>query len=173
MLKLTDEILHEKMEDFDFNNPPMDPVELKQQLVDVMLANNGIGLSANQIGLPYRVFVMRYDAKDHVACFNPKIANVIEEKEYLMEEGCLSYPHLFLKIKRPGTIRVRFTDENGETKSHTVSGLTSRVFQHELDHMNGIDFRERAHKYHLVKAKKKQKTLEKRQKRLTEQGIVI
>jgi peptide deformylase len=99
-----------------------------------------------------------------VCCFNPEI---IEESEeiILMEEGCLSYPGLFVKIKRPKTIKVKFADHTGEYKTETFDGITARCFLHELDHMNGINFLQRANSIHrkqaLKKMKKNQKWLKK------------
>ncbi len=129
-------ILDEVMPEFDFSNPPTDPVFLASQLVETCIYHKGLGLSANQCGLRYRVFVMGA-GNDYVAHFNPKIVSVSEEKAH-MEEGCLSYPLLFIHITRPESITVEYQDFNGEKKTATYSGITARCFQHELDHMNGI-----------------------------------
>ena len=78
-----------------------------------------------------------------MVCFNPRIVKSYAE-EVEMEEGCLSYPDLFLKIKRPDKIVVKYEDENKKTHKMKLEGLASRVFQHEYDHMEGIDFTQRS-----------------------------
>lgn len=148
----TDQILYTKTERFDFSNPPIDPSELAHILAQTMIANNGIGLAAPQIGLPYRAFVLT--GKPIMCCFNPIIVDTSSEQIYL-EEGCLSFPNLIVKIKRPKIIRARYTMPNGETVTNKFIGMTARTFQHELDHLNGVVFTQRANSYHLEKARKK------------------
>lgn len=148
----TDQILYTKTERFDFSNPPIDPSELAHILAQTMIANNGIGLAAPQIGLPYRAFVLT--GKPILCCFNPIIVDTSSEQIYL-EEGCLSFPNLIVKIKRPKIIRARYTMPNGETVTNKFIGMTARTFQHELDHLNGVVFTQRANSYHLEKARKK------------------
>lgn len=148
-------ILRQELEPFDFLNPPMNPVELANDLIETMNHHNGMGLSANQVGLPYRVFVMR-SAPEAIVCFNPRLIDTSSENVQL-EEGCLSYPHLFVPIKRPKLIKVRYTSYDGTTTTKKFDGMTSRCFQHELDHLNGTIFTKRANLYHLEKAKKFQK----------------
>lgn len=150
----TDQILYTKTERFDFSNPPIDPSELAHILAQTMIANNGIGLAAPQIGLPYRAFVLT--GKPILCCFNPIIVDTSSEQIYL-EEGCLSFPGLIVKIKRPKMIRARYTMPNGETVTNKFIGMTARTFQHELDHLNGIVFTRRANSYHLEQAKKKRR----------------
>ena len=129
--------------------------EIVESLIETMKHFGGIGLSANQVGLPYRVFVMG-DNEHYINCFNPKI--VVESEDVVtIEEGCLTYPGLFVKIRRPDWIEVEFEDENGEKHSDTFEGLMCRVFQHEMDHMDGIDFTSRAKRMDLNIAKRKLK----------------
>lgn len=118
-----------------------------------MYDNNGIGLAANQVGIPYRIFAMRGYPENFV-CVNPRIVN-FSSQEIALEEGCLSFPNLVVKIKRPKEIRVRFQTPNGETITRMFDGMTARVFQHELDHLNGIIFYKRANRFHREKALKK------------------
>jgi peptide deformylase len=125
-----------KLPDFDFANPPVDPSEFASSLVETCKKYNGLGLSANQCGYNYRVFVMG-SGEEYVAFFNPKIISVSEETTR-MEEGCLSYMDLFLNIERPSIIEVEYQDFTGATKTAKFAGITARCFQHELDHMNGI-----------------------------------
>ena len=139
---------------FDFDNPPMNPGELAYNLVKEMRDFNGIGLAANQIGYPWRVFAMRSDP--NMVCFNPKIVMPSDEMVTL-EEGCLSFPGLFVKVKRHKHVRVRFQIANGEMCTEMYTGMAARVFQHEMDHLDGILFYDLANKYHRDLAFKKQK----------------
>jgi peptide deformylase len=134
---------------FDFSNPPTDPIQLAKDLTETMIANQGIGLSANQVGLPYRVFVLTGETV--YACFNPRIVDFSPEQIY-WQEGCLSYPGLIVKIKRPRSVKVRFTMPNGVTETMKFEGLTARCFQHELDHLNGICYIDQANPIHKEKA---------------------
>lgn len=146
------DLLTTKIEPFDFSNPPVDPIQLATDLTETMIAKNGIGLAANQCGLPYRVFAIR--SNPVFVCFNPRIVDASEEKIYL-EEGCLTYPNYYVKIKRSKKIKVRFTLPNGHTETRIFDGITARIFQHELDHLNGIHFMTRATLYHRQQAEKK------------------
>ena len=158
----SDPILKQVLPRFDFNNPPMDPHELAHILAQTMIKNDGMGLAANQIGLPHRVFVVMADPI--ICCFNPRIVDVSDDT-ILMEEGCLSHPGLFVKIKRPQVIRIRYTRPDGETVTEQYQDLTARVMQHELDHLDGICHLSRANSYHLEQAKKTKKLLARKQKR--------
>ena len=137
--------------------------QIQQDLVDTMRAKNGIGLSANQIGIGARVFTMYADVKkkDIIVCFNPKIVTVSEE-QVLMEEGCLSYPGIWLKVRRPEGIEVTYEDAKGELHEKAMFGLEARVFQHEMDHMEGTDFTKRVSKLKLDRAKKRLRKVQKR-----------
>jgi peptide deformylase len=150
-----DPILKTKCEEFDFINPPFDPIEFSKDLIKFMYDNNGLGLAANQVGVPYRIFAMR-GAPENFVCFNPKIV-LPSSEQVILEEGCLTYPGLLVKIKRSQHIKVRFRTPNGETLTKTFTGMTARIFQHELDHLNGIEFFSRANKYHREQAFKKWK----------------
>jgi len=134
----------------------IDRKKLKDDLIESMEEHGGIGLSANQCGIMERVFVMYTDFKKReVACFfNPKITYESNEQDY-MDEGCLSYPGLWLKIKRPIWIEVEYEDENGEQIKNKFKDLEARVFQHEYDHMEGTDFTKKVSRLRLDMAKKK------------------
>ena len=155
------EILYKKIDNFDFTNPPIDPVYLGNSLLATMIKHEGMGLSANQCGLPYRVFVMRNEM--HPIIFNPKIIDMTTE-EVLLDEGCLSYPFLFVPIKRPKSIKVRFTDALGNTTTEKYTGITARCFLHEYDHLEGINFTQRASKFHIQRAKRNQEKIKRRMK---------
>ena len=153
LVKHDDPILTRVCESFNFSNPPFDPVEFAQDLVKHMYDWNGIGLAANQVGVPYRVFAMRGSPENFV-CYNPKIVQP-SEQEIILEEGCLTFPGLNVKIKRPQHVRVRFTTPMGETITRQFTGMTARIFQHELDHLDGIIFYNKANRVHRDKALEK------------------
>lgn len=155
-------LLHKELDDFDFKNPPANPVELVNDMIETMKHNKGIGLSANQCGLPYRVFVLW--SAEPLACFNPRVID--QKNEFVaLDEGCLSYPHLYLKIKRPSAVKVRYQDAFGETHTTTFTGMTARGFLHEMDHLDGIAFTKRASSVHLNRALNQRKQLERQLKR--------
>lgn len=156
-------LLRQRMEPFDFKNPLTDPVQLAIDLTETMIYNKGLGLSANQIGLPYRVFAI--NANPVYVCFNPIIVDETLTNIILLDEGCLSFPNLFVKIKRPRTIKTRFSTPNGDVHTQKFDGMTSRCFQHELDHLNGIVYTARASRYHIEKGMNKKKQLDRLEKR--------
>ena len=113
-----------------------------------------LGMVLNQVGLPLKMFVL--DGEPAYAIFNPRITYFGEE-EILLEEGCLSYPGLSLKIRRPRFIRARFQDPYGDYVTKQFDGITARVFQHEFDHINGVDFTQKVSKLKRDMAIKKWK----------------
>ena len=135
------QLFHHRIQSCSYN---LDRHHLSKILIDNMIHHNGIGISANQIGIWERAFAMVRDLEHQeiMVCFNPRIIKSYTE-EVEMEEGCLSYPELFLKIKRPDKIVVKYEDENKKIHKIKLQGLASRVFQHEYDHMEGIDFTQR------------------------------
>ena len=157
IIKGDNPILTTHIPEFDFENPLENPFEIAMELMKTMNENNGIGLAANQIGKAHRVFVMRGHPENFV-CFNPRIVYMSEE-EIVLEEGCLSYPNLLIKIKRPKNIRVRFQTPSGFIDTKVFDGLTARIFQHELDHLNGILFHKRASRIRREQAFKKMEKL--------------
>ena len=165
ILKLTDEILREPTQRFDFSNPPMDPTELFKNLRDTMIANNGLGLAANQVGIPYNVFVIgNPHIKDSVfSVFNPTIVDY-SDAITLGEEGCLSFPNLFTKVKRSNIIKARFSGHDGKVDTIKFDGFTARAFQHEYDHLQGEVFTQKTSKFHLDRAKHNKKKLDRMSK---------
>ena len=135
------QLFHHRVQSCSYN---LDRHHLSRVLIDNMIHHNGIGISANQIGIWERAFAMVRDLENNevMVCFNPRIVKSYAE-EVEMEEGCLSYPDLFLKIKRPDKIVVKYEDEDKKNHKIKLQGLASRVFQHEYDHMEGIDFTQR------------------------------
>ena len=158
----SDPLLYKELDTFDFTNPPCDPIELANNLIETMTKHQGLGLSANQCGLPYRVFVLWSETP--LVCFNPRVVDQTSEF-VLLDEGCLTFPNLFIKVKRPKAIKVRFQDARGETHTERFIGMTARSFLHEMDHLDGILFHKRASGPHLSRALNQQKVLERRLKR--------
>jgi len=154
LLEAKHPLVHTKMPEFD-NSEDFNRKEFSDDMVETMKHWGGIGLSANQVGFPYRMFIMG-DHKDFISCWNPQILSEAEF-EIPIDEGCLTYPGLFVKIYRPEDIYVQFEDDNKSIHNDTFKGLMCRIFQHEMDHMNGIDFTRRAKKIHLDMAKRKAK----------------
>ena len=144
--------------------------ELKSDLIETMKEHGGIGLSAKQVGLMERVFVFYEDFKTRtpVACFNPKVIETSEETTW-DKEGCLTWPGLWLNIKRPVWVEVEFEDENGELKKEKYSNLEARVFLHEYDHMEGLDFTSHVSKLKLDMAIKRRNKQRKKAERLRNQ----
>ena len=138
------DILKERMPEFDFSNPSEDPVQLEKDMIETMFANGGIGLSANQVGKRGRMFVMgnKEDPESAQGFFNPHIIATTERLSE-MDEGCLSFPGIYAKIKRPNGVMVRWQTSSGETKEGEFYGYACRCFLHEFDHLEGITYRDR------------------------------
>lgn len=132
-----DPILKEVMPDFVFESGDTTAMHVATLLGEAMLAYNGIGLAAPQIGEHIRAFAVRTDPV--MVCFNPRIVDVSQE-EIVMDEGCLSFPGAILKINRARHIRMRYQNPLGETMTDKFTGMTARIILHELDHLNGIVF---------------------------------
>src|SRR6056300_1183325 len=144
----------ELLEKFGFK----DRIELSDKMFETMEKYHGLGLTANQVGLPLNVFVLGGHPKIEnglkMTCFNPMIISSSEEK-VVMKEGCLTFPFVFLSITRPRKVTVKYEDENGDLKEGHLDGMISRIFQHEYDHMLGRVFTEYASKMKLDLAYKK------------------
>ena len=148
---------------------PFDDVLLKefgfkdrQDLVDDMFScmrkYGGIGLTCNQVGLPFNMFVLGDNLQIEnglkMACFNPMIMSVSDET-VMMKEGCLTFPWLFLSIVRPRKCVAKFTDEKGDLKEAHLDGIMSRIYQHEYDHTIGRNFTEKVSKMKLEMGRKR------------------
>lgn len=127
-----------------------DIVRLVDDLTDSMPKPGGAGLSANQIGILKRVFVFD-DEGEITACINPRIISASEEMAEELE-GCLSLPGAIVPVKRHVTLELEFTDLGGETKCVHAEGWLARVFQHELDHLEGILILDRTDRESRVEA---------------------
>lgn len=153
LVKEDDIILRQVAEPWDFTVEG-DPTLLVKNMTKLMFERNGIGLAAPQCGISKRIFIMGNQDKLY-ACINPEI---IEGDKTIMDtEGCLSFPDLWLKVKRFDTIKVRYQNAFAETIETTFNGLIARVFQHERDHLDGICFDTRVGKLSLDMAKNRRK----------------
>ena len=153
-----DEFLDKKVNNVDLSSPGFDPKELKKQMVDLMLASKGIGLSANQIGLNAQVFVMGENTDNAIMCINPEVLQHTEET-VIDTEGCLSFPNVYVKVKRPKEILVKYYDENLKEISTKVIGYSAKCFLHEWDHLQGVTFKDRVSKLKWDIAKKKSRKI--------------
>ena len=163
------ELLYNETEQFDFNDPPQDPWELAEDMIKFMREHKGYGLAANQVGLPYRMFVT--EGEPAFAVFNPRIT-YRSPNDNRLDEGCLSFPNLILNIKRPASIRVRFQDPNGDFNVKQFAGMSARIFQHEFDHLEGVDFTTHVSKLKYKMAVKKMQKMAKRgQIRVVNYGV--
>jgi len=149
-----DEFLSKQVKAVDLENPGFDPVELKKEMTELMLASNGIGLSANQVGLDAQVFVMGDSVENSTICINPTVLQYTQETVDDIE-GCLSFPNIYVKIKRPKEILAEWYDENLEKQTVKIEGYSAKCYLHELDHLLGITFKDRASKLKWNMATKK------------------
>lgn len=120
--------------------------ELLRTMRAAMTAASGVGLAANQVGLNISVFVALVHNKFY-AVFNPVIAEISEEYE-LLDEGCLSVPETYGPTPRAVSVTLTGADRNGRGLKIKARGLLSKVFQHEVDHLNGVLFIDKAAQLH-------------------------
>ena len=144
----------ELLEKFGFK----DRKELSDKMFETMNKYHGLGLTANQVGLPLNVFVLGGHPKIEnglkMTCFNPMIISSSEET-VVMKEGCLTFPFVFLSITRPRKVTLKYEDENGDLQEANLDGMISRIVQHEYDHILGKNFTDYASKMKLDRAFKK------------------
>ena len=148
-----------------------DRKELADNMFETMVKYGGIGLTCNQVGLPYNMFVLgghpQIENGAKMACFNPKI--IEQSKETIrLKEGCLTFPFIFLDIERPKAVKVEYENEQGEKVERMLEGYMSRIYQHEYDHVLGRNFTERASKFKLERAREKARKLIKTRRKLAQ-----
>lgn len=121
-------------------------IELVTNMIESMVAYNGIGLAAPQVGRRLRVFVFRdetllpngeYELSAPKVAINPILSNPSEELE-TQQEGCLSIPGIFATVTRPLRITIEYLNLQGETVIEHLEGHRARVVMHENDHLNGV-----------------------------------
>ena len=137
----THPILHERVKPC---SKDLDRSEMSRILKENMMHYEGVGLSANQIGISERVFIMmlNMETEETITCFNPRIIKRYDDNVWC-EEGCLSFPDEIINVKRPDRIIVKYEDEDKKDHKIKLSGMAARVFLHEFDHLEGIVFTER------------------------------
>lgn len=116
--------------------------ELAKKMRRIMREAAGVGLAAPQIGVPLAIFVAEVNKKFY-ALVNPEIIKTSQEKD-AMEEGCLSLPGFYGPVERPAKITITALDLKGKRVKIKAWGLLARVFQHEIDHLNGTLFVDKA-----------------------------
>jgi peptide deformylase len=150
-----DPILKQQAIDWDFETD-QDAEQIESEMISLMKTFKGIGLAANQVGLLRRVFTIQLKDREPFAMFNPKVtsqSSTIQDTE----EGCLSFPDLWLGVKRPQSIEAEYLDKTGKQCTITLTGTDARCFLHELDHLDGIVFTEKVSQMKLMLARKKQR----------------
>lgn len=154
--------LRKVVADFDFNQ--MDANKMKKDFVATMKNFPSFGLSAPQVGIDARFFVMLHD-EDFQCVINPEITKIseIEEKG---REGCLSDMYMMADVYRPKWVMIKFQDENNETKELTFNDLSARIFLHEFDHLKGVLFTDKVKPVALKLAREKQTKFAKKVKKL-------
>lgn len=157
----TDPVLREQTLSFEFDQNIVDTEQLVSEMTKTMQTYHGIGLAGPQVNVSLAVFTMGWDDK-FTAFFNPKIINTSNDLVNF-DEGCLSFPGLVLRIARPSEVEVEYQNAKGDTVNDRLTGLEARVFQHELDHLNGICFDKKVSRLKLEMAKKR---LEKMKRKL-------
>lgn len=153
LIKSPDPILTQTAEHWDFEKDQNAPA-LEIDMVQLMVVSQGRGLAANQVGLLKRVFAIHLTGRVPFCMFNPSILQG-DNNMVIGEEGCLSFPDLFLKVPRHNNITVRYVDRQNKECIIELTGIDSRCFQHELDHLDGVCFIDNISPLKLSLAKKK------------------
>ena len=170
----SDPALREVCVPFDFSEDRAldDARVLADILRYTIITMKSIGISAPQVGFNSRVIAAGNpdDINSIIVAFNPVIIDAYGD-DVKYEEGCLSFRGLYLNIKRKANIRVRYTMQDGTTDTIKMSGLTSRVFQHEIDHLNGVLFVDRVNSFELQRGRKKQKQLLRKMKSMAKDKV--
>ncbi len=134
--------------------------KFENDFIDLMIAEKGMGLAANQIGITKRFFAIGHSSfdtfKNHAIIWNPQVINFSEDK-VIDVEGCLSFKGIWLKVERPSIVEVKYETTQGKTKFAKLTGMESKCFQHECDHLEGITFNKRVSKLRWEMANKKSK----------------
>ena len=165
-----DKILKEPCEEVDFEKiPGADVAFAAMSLMESVKHYDGLGLSANQVGVKLRMFAIQMLDEGKCYCLiNPKVIAVSDEMQRI-NEGCLSFPGLFLSIERPNWVEMEFQAANGEVMQKRFEGIYATCALHELDHLNGKLYTELVPKTKLQIAMGKRKQNLKKVKRLKEQ----
>jgi|TARA_B110000908_G_C10153500_1_gene402520 peptide deformylase len=154
-----DPILSKVLADVDIENPGFDIKETATRMKVLMNSQKGLGLSACQVGLDYKMFIMGQEA--NVAVFiNPEVVSVSVEEE-IDVEGCLSFPDMFVKIPRPTTVEAKWFDEDLQPQAKEFTGYAARCFLHEFDHLYGVVYKQKVSRLKWERAEKKKVKIQK------------
>jgi peptide deformylase len=125
-----------------------------RQMFEIMYAEQGVGLAANQVALPYRLFIVntegRPDSGEELVFINPQLSK--PRGTAVQEEGCLSLPGVRMDVRRPATVRVKAYSLSGEVINADLDGFLARVVQHEFDHIEGRLFTDRLSEASAIEA---------------------
>ena len=163
LIKHPNAVLKQQAVDWDFA-VDQGAADLEIDMVKLMIDSKGIGLAANQVGLLKRVFAIHLQNQVPFCMFNPRIVVSSDNEIEDSEEGCLSFPGLFLKVKRYSSITAEYFDRQGKKCIIELEGIDARCFLHELDHLNGVCFTDKLSPLKLAMAIKKQRKLNGRTK---------
>lgn len=155
VLLYPNETLEQVAEEFNIENNDVNLDELKKEMWDLLKASRGLGLSANQVGLPHRLFIMLNSCTNQVSdmemmAINPVILET-RKGDVSMWETDLSYPGVTVEIVRPTEVRAQWTTQNNKLREEWLFGYAGRAFQQKLDQLNGISMRD-----HCIPAKWKE-----------------
>tara|TARA_Y100000389_G_scaffold151358_1_gene151104 strand:- start:3546 stop:4106 length:561 start_codon:yes stop_codon:yes gene_type:complete len=160
-----DPILTRELQDVDMDNPQIDLKQTKKDMVELMCSKRGLGLSASQVGIDYKVFIIGEDKENTMMFVNPEVLSVSEETE-LDVEGCLSYPDTFVKLARPKGVEAKWFDEEGKPQEGRFEGYTARCFLHEFDHLYGVLYKDKVSRLKWDRALKKKSKITKQRNQL-------
>jgi len=162
LITYPNDFLEKRVDPFDFET--QDAKQIEKDMIEIMEKHQGVGLAANQVEFNGQIFIIKptglkgYEDEKPFAIINPKITAVSEEM-IEGEEGCLSFPLLYLKVKRPFGLVTECLDSSGKECTIELTGWNARIFGHEYDHLYGINYIDRVSKLKLDLAKKKQQKL--------------
>jgi len=125
--------------------------QIGSSMLDILHKQGGIGLSANQVGLPLNMCVVEVKPNDPKILLNPRIVKQ-SDATVDSQEGCLSLPGLYITLKRHKTVTVEYETVTGETETLEAEGLLGSCLQHEIDHLKGVLMINRLNTYHRAKA---------------------
>lgn len=139
ILRIKNDYYRQTTQKFDFSNPPMDPIKIMNDLTDTMIANSAVGLSANQVGIPYSVIVIGnpHEREGILCMFNPTIVDTWGQI-IKTEEMCVSEPGIKIRVGRPESVKFRAANWNNVIETTTFTGLSARIFQRQFDIINGL-----------------------------------
>lgn len=139
----------------------------EKQMLDLMHDKLGIGLASPQIGSSYNMFVMNHTVLGDIGVYKPEIVEFSEET-VVIEEGCLTFPLLYIHITRPEKVKVKYFKSDGTTQVETwMDGIDARCFQHEFEHLQGELFLDKVSDMKLQRAfKKREKLFKKLEKKV-------